>query len=385
MNYSKYLLHLSNFDYSSIDIDVQQEFIKNLGPAYSDIERSYKQYLCQRLFSKKITRVVWFVISFCGLMFHIPFIFFRTLFRRKGIIRKADAICSFGSMKEVVPQEFISKYKIDYKAWNTGSELMMSDIKFVLKVLTQTRSLYLTYKSAILISQYSYMITHYQPRAIAVFGEFSCVSSIRTAYCESRGVLHINIMHGERFFIISDSYFRFHECYVWFEEYKRIFIDMYAEESQFIIARPMSLSFDPSLYYRENESADYKYYIQGDDESELKSIAASLQTLKNKGYKVKCRLHPRYSHLKIVSNYIDNSMIEMPQDMSILESISNTKSVIAIDSTVLLQASCVGKSVIIDNISNPRRFEYLLKARYVMIERPHLLLSDHLLTVQNKS
>ena len=93
-------------------------------------------------------------------------------------------------------------------------------------------------------------------------------------------------MHGERFFIISDSYFRFHECYVWFEEYKRIFIDMYAEESQFIIARPMSLSFDPSLYYRENESADYKYYIQGDDESELKSIISKeLKNMENSDYK----------------------------------------------------------------------------------------------------
>lgn len=385
MNYAKILIALSGKDFFDVDFETQRKFINKLGPANNDIDRSYKQYLCQRLMLPWHRRVMWFFVSLLGLLLHIPFIYVKSFISCKCLIRKVDAICSFKHMQEVIPEAFINKYSMDFDAWDTGVELSTSDLKFIIQILFQTKSLYLTYKSAVLISKYSYMITHYHPRAIAVFGEFSCASSIRTAYCESRGTLHVNVMHGERMLIISDSYFRFHECYIWLEYYKQLFIEMFADEKQFIIALPYSLTFNPADYYNDTNYSDYRYYLQGDSEGELKEIGKTVEEIQLKGYSIKCRLHPRYSHLERVSKYIDATIIEQPSDISILESISSTGTIIAQDSTVLLQASCVGIEVIMDDVTNKSRYEFLCKAKYVMIHRPHLLLSEYLPNLKNKS
>lgn len=64
------------------------------------------------------------------------------------------------------------------------------------------------------------MITKYQSKAIVVHNEYSFTSSILTAYCETRNVLHINVMHGEKMYYIRDSYFRYDRCYVWDAYYR---------------------------------------------------------------------------------------------------------------------------------------------------------------------
>ena len=63
-------------------------------------------------------------------------------------------------------------------------------------------------KVTIKVAGYSFMITKYQSKAIVVHNEYSFTSSILTAYCETRNVLHINVMHGEKMYYIRDSYFR---------------------------------------------------------------------------------------------------------------------------------------------------------------------------------
>lgn len=76
---------------------------------------------------------------------------------------------------------------------------IFADICFLLHVfLRYPLYCYFLLKVTIKVAGYSFMITKYQSKAIVVHNEYSFTSSILTAYCETRNVLHINVMHGER-------------------------------------------------------------------------------------------------------------------------------------------------------------------------------------------
>lgn len=50
-----------------IDIDEQIDYMSSLGTPMDDIDRSYKQYLCQNYFSPWWVRFIWFSISVFGI------------------------------------------------------------------------------------------------------------------------------------------------------------------------------------------------------------------------------------------------------------------------------------------------------------------------------
>lgn len=60
---------------------------------------------------------------------------------------------------------------------------------------------------------------------------------------------------------------------------------------------------------------------------------------------------------------------------SIEQSILRTKCAVSLYSTVLLQASINGVAVVIDDLTAPERFVQLKSLRYIMLDKPHGLLS----------
>ena len=231
---------------------------------------------------------------------------------------------------------------------------------------------YFRFKCMAKLAMYRSLYETYRPKAILVSEEYSYTSSFLSEYCHRLGVEHINVMHGEKLYYIRDSFFCFDRCYVWDECYRRLFCDLRTEPMQFRVELP------PSMLPWEKPSTppevDLTYYLQAEPTEQRMQIAAALHTLQARGMVIAVRPHPLYCDdtlLEIFSGFT----LEMPGDCSIEQSILRTKCAVSLYSTVLLQASINGVAVVIDDLTAPERFAQLKSLRYIMLDKPHGLLS----------
>ena len=261
------------------------------------------------------------------------------------------------------------------QAWGyQGSSLLRKEDLALLSTLRRRypTAFYFRFKCMAKLAMYRYQYELYHPKALIVDEEISYTTSFLTEYCHRLGVEHINVMHGEKLYYIRDSFFCFDRCYVWDECYRRLFFDLRAEPTQFRVEIP------PSMQPWEKPSTppevDLTYYLQEEPTEQRMQIAAALHTLQARGMVIAVRPHPLYCDdtlLEIFSGFA----LEMPGNCSIEQSILRTKCAVSLYSTVLLQASINGVAVVIDDLTAPERFAQLKSLRYIMLDKPHGLLS----------
>ena len=321
----------SHYEFPAVE---QQSMLARLGAAKDDIDRSYKQYLCQCIYMPWWIKVLNDLLA----MFLTPILI--VFYSLKGLRCKqecsVDSIGEFKGMTEIIPQELKEKYDINIDYWFVGSRLSAKDISYIAKlVILHPFSPLFVFKNMMKIAKYSYMIYAHSPKALIVHNEYSFTSSLLTDYCHRHGVKHIDVMHGEKLAIIRDAYFHYDECYVWDEYYAQLFISQEAEPTQFIVALPESMKVNVDKYRNDKVYADYKYYLGVADEDKLLKIAESMSFALQQGKTVKYRLHPRYSNRNSVEKIVGKENIEFPNEVSILESIANCGCVVGSFTTVL--------------------------------------------------
>ena len=323
MNYFKILrfLEKGNRDLFSYPKVEQMALLGSLGEPKDDIDRGYKQYLCQNQYVKPSWKVVFFnILGGIALPFVVLYFLQKRLWTKKQDTQEAVFLCT--DMAEVVPQSLHDRYSIYQIKKPQGTSLSFWDLGFIWRLWAKSLSHpYFAFKSMMNVAQYSDTIYQHRPQAIIQFGEYSFSSSILTSYCELNNVKNINVMHGEKLFNIRDSFFRFHECYVWDVHYKNLFISLKAAPNQFRIELPLSMKFDKQYYCSMNEYAEYKYYLGLFDENDISIIAKSMYTIKSKGKSIKFRPHPYYSDMQLLLRYVREEDIESPS-VNILVSLS---------------------------------------------------------------
>ena len=87
---------------------------------------------------------------------------------------------------------------------------------------------------------------------------------------------------------------------------------------------------------------------------------------KSEGKTVKYRIHPRYTDLNVLRQYVGDDEIELPKEVSILESISNMEYAVGSYTTVLLQAYLSGKKVLLDDVTFHYRYNQLKEYGYIL-------------------
>ena len=103
----------------------------------------------------------------------------------------------------------------------------------------------------------------------------------------------------------------------------------------------------------------------------------ALLKLQRKGQKCKVRPHPRFSDLNLIKELFQGEiLIEDTSKTTIEESLECSYLTIAFASTVLSQAYYSGKIIVIDNISNPKRFNQLREMKYILIDKANMLFSE---------
>ena len=367
MNYFKILRFLQRGDKSQflVSLGEQESFLNSLGEAKDDIDRGFKQYLCQNFFVPK-WKVVLFNVSAALLVpLMVLLNLFKGLFVRQG--EPVKAIIEKKGMEEVIPLVVKNNYQPDGRYWNESSSMSLRDIGFFLRLVARSpHHPYFVLKAMMNVVRYSDMIRRHSPSVMIEFGEFSFSSSILTAYCHRYAVKHIDIMHGEKLWFIRDAYFHYDECYVWDEYYANLFRSLKAEPTQFRVALPPSLQIDTNAYLNADAYADYKYYLALYSEAQIAGIVRSMSFVKQRGKTVKYRPHPRYSDLELLRKYVTDDEIEYPAKVGILESISNLEYAVGSYTTVLSQAYFSEKKVILDDVTYRQQYDALKKMKYIL-------------------
>ena len=272
---------------------------------------------------------------------------------------------TFSNSKNVIFANNIKKDLIPYSIWNkyrmfsksSKGLIVDNDVFIFLKYLLKKFWIepYFILKCIVKISFYSFLCYKYSPSAIITSSEYSFTSSILTAYLKNKNILHINIMHGEKLFNIRDSFFRFSECYVWNKHYIDLFKSLYAYEKQFKVDIP---PLHEKLKNNKNFSQGKKilkfYWTSEKEKNELLYIFNGLNKLQKNGYKIIIRYHPLQKEyfFRYINSYCDNFIIEKPEHIDIYNSLLETNYALATYSTVLLEASMMGRIPVINDYGN---------------------------------
>ena len=377
MNYFKVLLFLEkgNRDLFTYPKEEQIKFLEHLGGVGDDIDRAYKQYLCQNQLVRPKWKIALF--NFIG-AFAVPltllFLSLKRIFIRHG--SSIDCLIEQKGMPEVVPVIVRERYHPS-ECYEKGSSIGLDDFSFVWQLTKKALwQPFFVFKALMNVAQYSHLIYKYSPSVMIQFGEFSFSGTVLTEYCHRHHVKHIDVMHGEKLFYIRDAFFHFDETYVWDQHYVDLLTSLRAESTQFRIAIPPSMCIDTVKYKNPHVYADYKYYLANFSEEELKSIVASMAFVKLEGKTVKYRPHPRYSDFSLLKKYVSEEEIEMPQQIGILASVSNLEYAVGSYTTVLTQAFFSGKKVLLDDVTFKDQYDKLKERRYILAEKSPQRLSD---------
>lgn len=340
----------------------QKQYLDTL-TAYDDlVYRSYLQYKCQMHIQGKPFFIM--VNAASWILYPVIFAYIKSRKQPTSADDKIDAVFNcYDIDKNILPDSLNKIYKnICFNEKMEGyyyDDELKHYIRKRIKKYKLSRYFYL--KTMMKLSYYNYLMKMYPCRAIIGYSEFSFTSGALTDFCHVKHVKHINIMHGEKRFYITDAFASYDDFYVWSSSY----IDLFRElnvQGNFMIEIPPSLLWDKSL---DNEYIDYTYYLTNPNQPTLKRIIRILAALSAKGYQVAIRPHPRYTNIEKLKALCDCDIeIEDSSFIDIKKSIGRTKSVVSDFSTVLLQGAFANKSVIVDDVSDFDMYQRMIDLKY---------------------
>ena len=350
----------------------QKAFLESLPEPEDLLERSYAQYRCQMMLERPILRAGYQLAA----MLLLP-IYQRQLLRRPAPRKEqaADAVFAYDSEDTILPESLRGEFADICQVRDFQNALFLTgeDCSFLRELARRyPTAFYFRFKCMAKLAMYRSLYETYRPKAILVSEEYSYTSSFLSEYCHRLGVEHINVMHGDKLYDIHDTFFCFDRCYIWDQFYRDLFCELRAEPTQFRMEMPPSMQ--PWDAQDTPPEVDLTYYLQAEPTEQRMQIAAALHTLQARGMVIAVRPHPLYCDdtlLEIFSGFT----LEMPGNCSIEQSILRTKCAVSLYSTVLLQASINGVAVVIDDLTAPERFAQLKSLRYIMLDKPHGLLS----------
>lgn len=339
-----------------------------------DLERSLAQYRCSIV---HLTRAQRALINIAACVLLIPY-YIKCCSKGRGSgVTKADAVFLVADhiSDRIIPNELKTRFPVIKKRVPEMSCLLSKGARcFYLQVVRE--SLFHPFFHLKVLVKLGFLdsaIQEYHPSAVIHNTESSFACSVLARYCELNGIDYIGVMHGEYLVNPKDCFFRCTQFYVWDKYYAHMLSKIGAEPNQFVVATPPCLEI--SCDRDRMPTYDYVYYLQRETEAELKVLKSVFDCLQGIGYRLRFRPHPKFFDEASFQKVFGKSS-DLLDCLSFEESLASTLGVIAKFSTVLLQGSMAGKTVVIDDISNPDVYRYLQRAGYIMLDKPHFLLSD---------
>lgn len=354
----------------TVPVEKQKNFINKLPAPKDNFDRSFLQFKCQM-----------FMMGF----FHYPLniaLGILYFYNKKAIkhisVEKAEGVealfCTEDLSEDVLPHELYETYPSLIKIDPTIHLSLNEEDRKFLKLLARKYPFrwHFRFKIMLKMAMYRYIIDTYNPKALIVSSEYSFTSSIITEYLERQGIKHINIMHGEKLYNISDSFVNFTEYYLWDKYYIDLLGELKANTSCLKVAVPPVLK----LQGKTEKEMDLTYYLTTETPEEVQKVVDSLVPLAEKGLKVAVRSHPRYTYIDREMAESKGLFVEGRGDIPFEDSLLRTKLAASLYSTVLFQAYCNGIPFAIDDINRPELYKKLEELEYVGLSIDHKLLSE---------
>ena len=365
-----------------IDVDADLKFLNELAKKYGDYinrdnaqsfyYRSFLQYKCRMIHVPLFNRIFLHGISisifpiFIILTVVNKWIYVHSYSKESPPIKKITALDLGRQPSDMTPAQLKKRFDIT-RPHHKNFVLEVDSLKLILTLLIKFRTHpFFLLMVSINLSLYNYLIIANNPSAIISYKEFSFSSSILTYYLESKGVMHINIMHGEKLINIRDSFFRFSEFWVWDSHYSDMLKKLWAYPNQFRIGQPEHhLALKKLSNISQNITLKF-YWGSERDRDELKYISNILAKFQNSDRDIIIRYHPSHKEFfyKNVLPFFKQFSIENPLDLTIYESLATSTHILGTYSTVLYEARLMDKKIVINDYAD--NFQKLIKLNYIL-------------------
>lgn len=348
------------------------------GPLNDGLLRSFLQFKCQMHRLGRGREILLHLLS-------VPFVFVLLGFFLLGSFRKtkcwggqSKAFLLPGVREDLLPASLSREYEIQSGSVGMGSS-RPAMVFFLKAIFRFPLSFYFLLKVGHRIAQYQSVLNGRDVDAIIGTSEYSFSSSAATAFLSGLGKKHLNVMHGEKLLFIRDAFVWYERFFVWDDHYRSLFERMKSPSGQFVVELPPSLAKDIGERTNSNNEnhgrQKFVYYLANESSEDLKNIAEAGRRLAlARGIDFTVRPHPRYSDENLVRLHFRSDEVE--RGLSLNESLKQANLVCSVYSTVLFEAHLLSKTIVIDDVTSPRKFEALKSLGYVMISKKHSLLSD---------
>lgn len=377
-----------NFDIIRATVKEQSDYLSSFPEPKDDFELAYNHYRALKFYAYK--KWMTFLLNTIAI-FLLPAILVKNMFRTipesKG--EKTGSVLARASIKteDILPPDLDERYgefRIVERSSRRGMDAKAKEVfrSCARKYFFHPYFLMINLQKLI---DASLLIEDNNPKAIVVFAKERDFSApIVSLYCEMLGVEYVSFMHGDYTYSIDKAYQRFSRYYVWDEYYIRMLTKLKWGMDNFEVYVPEKLKG----MVQPHENGQYEYYITyyfgAENEKRIRGVHQAFKILKESGYNCKIRPHPRFSNIEYLKSVFDGFYMEDPKLVALKESLDATKYAAALNSTVLAQAYCSGKEYVIDDYSDPERYASLEERQYIMLYRPHKLLSQLVQEAENK-
>lgn len=379
---------LYNFDNIHVTVKDQINYLHSLPEPKDDFDLAYNHYKALNFYAYK----KWMVFLFNTIaVFLLPAIWVknmsRTIPESKG--EKAGSVLARALIKidDILPRDLDERYgefRIVKRPSRRGMDAKAKEVFRSCARKYPFHPYFLLINLQKLIDA-SLLIEDNNPKALVAFAKERDFSApIVSLYCEKLGVEYVSFMHGDYTYSIDKAYQRFSRYYVWDEHYIKMFTELKWDMDKYDVYVPEKLKG----IVQPHEDGQYEYYITyyfgAESEKRIRGVHHAFQILRKAGHNCKIRPHPRFSNIEYLKTVFDGFYVEDPKEVTLEESLDATKYAAALNSTVLSQAYYSGKEYVIDDYSDLARFASLKERQYIMLNKPHKLLSQLVQEAENK-
>lgn len=374
-----------NVNNEKMPIKKQKSFLDEFNEPQDDYERSFFKYKCYVEYCYYSRR--WLLSVFnVGAMLLLPVLFFILKYKGKDKIKNESSIDAVIENvprlrnDDVLPDELRDSCHTikEIEAIDYQNVYLSHNAINICKVLRNRYFWHFYYRLIVMIklAQFNHYIQDYNPQRIIFYScerEFS--GPLQTLMCEMDNVEYISFMHGDYLYAICFAFQRYTKYYTWDEAYNQMFRELRCE-FQTVIYQPRKLSGIAECLDEHRCKCFATYYFSAETRKNAEEIFSIFQYFENKGLRCKIRPHPRFSDINMLEEVFGGFEIANATSQSLADSITETFYIIGLNTTVLSQAYFSGKQVVIDDISMPNEYNELREKRYIMLNRPHMLLSE---------
>lgn len=226
------------------------------------------------------------------------------------------------------------------------------------------------------LAQFSQYLQTYHPKAILFYScERDFSGPLLTLLCERKGSRYEAYMHGDYIFTLCFAFQRYSTYYTWDELYNEMFQQLRCDFPM-VVYVPGKLKGIAKK--KDDRTCRYfaTYYFSDESKQSASIIHEAFKTMHRHGLRCKIRPHPRFSDIDMLRRLFSDFEIEDTRAYPLADSIQDSFFVIGLNTTVLSQAFFSNKTVVIDDISDPRRYQQLESRGFIMLRRPHRTLSE---------